>query len=61
MKKLFAIAAIGLFVASTAMAGSTYVDFGCDDGMGMAEGDMSTPVKIVLETGTVTPKPKTGS
>ncbi len=58
MKRLFAIAAIGLFALSIT-AGAALAE--CAGHGVVAEGEMSTPVKIVLDTGAVTPKPKTGS
>ena len=58
MKKLFALAAIGLFTVSIT-AGAAFA--GCGGHGVVAEGEMSTPVKIVLDSGAITPKPKTGS
>ncbi len=58
MKKLFAIAAVGLFSVSIT-AGAAFA--GCAGHGVVAEGEISTPVKTVLDTGVITPKPKTGS
>jgi|KNS12BottometaT_FD_k123_102251_2 hypothetical protein len=60
MKKLLAIAAIGLFTASTVLAGAAYAGGGCSGGVAM-DGDYSAPVQTVLDSGTTKPKPESGS
>ena len=60
MRKLLAIAAIGLFAASVTLAGAAYAGSGCSGGVAL-DGDYSSPVTTALDSGTTTPKPKTGS
>ena len=60
MKKLLAIAAIGLFTASMALSGAAYAAGDCS-GMGLADGYYSAPVTTVLDSGTTKPNPKPGS